>query len=738
VPWNRLLKILNISIAVAVLAALVAVYWIAYRPLPVTSGSLNLPISQPARVVRDSLGVPHIEAASTEDAYFLQGYVTAQDRLWQMDTIRRFAAGELAEIFGQRGLELDRDARRFRLRRIAEQHSKALAPQDRAVLAAYARGVNSFIEECRKRPALEFTLLGYDPRPWSITDTVLAGLEMFRSLTGSWRDEIQKNTLLAGGDRAKVEFLFATRTGAEVQPGSNAWVLAGSRTATGRPLLANDPHLEFSVPSRWYMVHLKAPGLNVSGVSLPGIPAVIIGHNERIAWGATNLHFDVQDTYIERLDIQMGRHVFRGQVEQARPEREIIQVKGARPVTIASWVTRHGPLLMSEGGVNLTLRWAASEAGQFDFPFVELNRARNWAEFRGALSRFPGPAQNFVYADADGNIGYQVAGRLPIRKSFAGDLPVDGSSGTFEWEGWIPFNQLPSVFNPPSGMVVTANQNPFPADYPYRVNGNFATPHRARQIQLLLEKRAGWRPEEMLAIQKDVYSALFHFLGREAVAAYGRRGAKGDATVATAARLLGEWNGQMDQNLAAPMVASLLYDHLRRMIADRASPGKGLAWDFVGAPAVVEKLLRERPRDWFPDYDQVLLTALTDAVEEGARIQGRRPDRWRYGKYHEVTITHPVAGRVPWVGKYFNFGPVEMSGSSLTVKQTTLRLGPSMRMVLDLSDWDRSLQNILTGQSGHVLSKHYGDQWDEYYVGRSLPMQFNRVEPKGVLDVKPR
>src|SRR6202167_3356316 len=517
---HRVLRYINFAIGVALLAAAGAVYWFAYRVLPQTSGTIAAPVSQRVTIARDALGVPHIAAASADDAYFAQGYASAQDRLFQMDGLRRLAGGNLSEIAGAGALELDRDSRRLRMRRIAEQAYVSLPPEDRAPLAAYARGVNWFIQTHLHALPVEFTLLGYQPRPWSVVDTILIGLHMYRDLTTTWKDEILKRDMLATGDRSKVEFLFPARSGGEAQPGANAWAVGGAHTASGKPLLANDMHLQYSIPGIWYMAHLHAPGLDVSGVTLPGTPAVIVGHNQRIAWGVTNLHFDVQDLYIENFDERSGRYLYSGQWEQAREERELIQVKGAPAVEMPVWVTRHGPLLANNAKEHLALRWAAAEPRAFQFPFPQLNRAGNWQEFTAALARFAGPAQNFVYADVDGNIGYHATGLLPIRKNYTGDVPVDGSSGNFEWQGFIPFDELPSFYNPPRGLIVTANQNPFPPDYAYTVNGNFASPYRSNQIRDLLTARNGWRAEDMVAVQKDVYSGFLKYLAGAIVAAY--------------------------------------------------------------------------------------------------------------------------------------------------------------------------------------------------------------------------
>jgi len=734
VDFGKALKFINLSIAVLLVLGIGGVYWLGFRPLPKTSGQIAAPISAQATVERDALGVPHISAAQWEDAIFLQGYVTAQDRLWQMDALRRLAAGELSEVLGASTLELDRDARRLRLRRIAEQHAQSLRPDDRAVLAAYTRGVNHFIETHRGALPLEFTLLGYGPKPWTITDSILCGLEMYRNLTTTWRDDLRKALMLSTGDRAKVSLLFPARAGTEFQPGSNAWVVSGRLTASGKPILANDPHLDWSLPATWYQVHLKAAGLNVTGVSLPGLPCVIIGHNARIAWGVTNLGFDVQDLYIEKIDPRTGSYLFRGQVEQARSESEWIPVKNARSVEFRQWVTRHGPIAFSQNSHDFALRWAAAEPDGFAFPFLELNRAGNWTEFTAALARYPGPGQNFVYADVDGNIGYHATGRLPIRRHYDGDLPTDGSLGDFEWDGYIPFDQLPVSYNPPRGWIVTANQNPFPEDYPYRVNGDFAAPYRSTEIRDRLTSRVGWKPGDMLAVQKDVYSSFGNHLAHAIVSAYDLvKPAKPE--LQQAVELLRLWDGQMEKQTPAPLLVTLTYEELRKRAVKAAWSGPISIYQFALAPVAIQNIIDSRNRLLFRDTNQALLDSLAAAIEEGRRTQGSNVARWNFGQSNLLTIKHPVVSRLPLIGPYFNIGPVEMSGSSTTIKQTSASLGPSMRFVADLADWDGSLNNIDIGQSGQILSRHYRDQWNAYYAGRSFPMQFDKVEAKDTLTV---
>jgi len=341
-----------------------------------------------------------------------------------------------------------------------------------------------------------------------------------------------------------------------------------------------------------------------------------------------------------------------------------------------------------------------------------------------------------VYADVDGNIGYHAAGKLPVRKTYNGDVPVDGSTGEFEWQGFIPFADLPATYNPPSGLIVTANQNPFPANYAYRVGGNFASPYRVRQIRAILSRREGWKSDQMLAVQKDVYSAFDHFLAKQAVAAFDRCKSS-NPQVVSAIEVFRNWDGQMDKDLTAPVLTDLLYHKLRLALAERASPKKGETYSIQMAPAVVERILTERPAGWFTSYDETILKALSDAIKAGAEQFGSNVQRWRWGVRNSVTIPNPVLGQIPLIGKYFNIGPVPMSGSGTTVKQTTRPLGPSMRMVVDLGNLDGSFQNITIGESGQALSSHYSDEWQSYYVGNSFPMQFYRVDVKSELVVNP-
>jgi penicillin amidase len=741
---RRVLFAVNILIAITLVAALIAFYWYFVRALPATSGAIRTTVSAPVQVDRDDLGIPHIKARTLEDAWFAEGYTTAEDRMFQMDGLRRLASGELAAIIGPAAIETDRDSRRLRMRRIAEQVYVGMPQPEKVAMQAYARGVNAYIESHRGRLPIEFVLIGYDPQPWSVIDSLLCGLHMIRTLTNDWKSKLVKQQMLRSGEPDKVSYLYSDRSGIEimpggdVHPGSNAWAVSGRHTASGKPMLSNDMHLDFGIPGVWHAEYIEAPGMKVAGVSLPGLPGILSGHNDRIAWGETNFEFDTQDLYIERIDLRTGQYVFNGRVEQAKSERELIQVKGRPVEEMVYWVTRHGPIIQAANGQALALRWAAAEPGAVADIFLDIDRAHNWNEFREAVGRLGGPPQNFAYGDVDGNIGYQASGKLPIRRDWSGGVPVDGSTGTNEWDGFIPFDQLPSTLNPPDGFVVTANQNPFPAEYPYRVEGGFDPGYRAKQIHdMLVASGHKLTPADSLRIQKDVYSGFVHFIARQLVGAWDHRKGSDQQVFADAITLLRSWNGQMDKDRPEPLIAWLTWQYLRKSIAERASPGNGEVYDGKFATSMAEKLLRERPSAWFSDYNQLLLQCLGDGIEEGQRMQGKDPRRWKWGQYMFLSVQNPVISRVPFVGKYFNVGPVPMSGTGTSVKQTTRTLGPSERIDTVLGNWDASLMTLPIGESGSIASRHYRDQWDAYYNGQSFPMQFNKVNSKGTVMLMP-
>lgn len=725
VSLNRFLKYINYLIGAALLAALLAGYWVLYRPLPRLNGTIEAPIAANAEAARDERGVPRIRAGSLEDALFVQGFVTAQDRFAQMEATRRRTAGELAETAGESAVEGDRRSRALRLREIAERHAQALPAEDRRLFAAYARGVNFYLETHHDKLPAEFARPRYDPRPWTVADSILTGLEYFRILTERWQAEVLKEFLLAKGDQGMVERLFPVGAGPLPQSGSNAWAVSGRHTASGRPMVASDSHLPFTAPCIWYQAHLETPEMNVAGMTVPGLPGVIIGHNDQIAWGAAAVGFDVQDLYAERLDTRTGRYLYEGRLLAARQETELIAVRGGAAVESSVWVTHHGPVVTGAGDARYALRWTAAAPEAARYPFLDLNRARNWEEFRQALARFGGPPLSFVYADREGNIGLQVAGLLPVREGFRGDVAVNGSDSRNEWRGYIPFDDLPSSFNPESGVVVAANQNPFPPDSAYPANGYFAPGYRTRRIEELLRARSGWDAAGFLGIQTDIHDPFLHGLAGRLVAAYEARGTPAP-DMDEAVGLLRSWDGQMRGSAAPPLIAMLSYRCLLREIADKAVPGAGATYAHTMAPLVVEGLLEEQPAGWFDDYDELLVRCLAEAMEEGRRLQGDAVAEWRYGRLNLLRLSRGWVERIPVIGGYLRLPAVEMSGSPQAIQSTTPIAGPVMRIVMDAGDWEKSLANLTLGQSGHAFSKHFRDQWKAYHRGQSFPMMYHR------------
>ena len=705
---RKLLQSINVLIGIALAATLGAIYWYGWRPLPKESGTLTAPLGKAVRVERDEMGVPHISAETLEDLYFAQGFVTAQDRFWQMESFRRLTAGELSEVVGAAALESDRDFRRLRMSRLAEQRARSVSGEDRMVLAAYARGVNHYLETHAGRLPVEFALLGYKPALWRMEDTMLVGLMMQNSLSSSFKHDLTREAMYEKGDPEKIAQLFPARTGSEHQPGSNAWAVAGTKTRSGKAALANDMHLAWSLPGVWYMTHLKGPGMDVTGVTVPGVPAVVVGRNAQIAWGITNLGFDVQDLY-------------RPASGQALMERDRIAVRGTAGEPFEQPVNAHGPLLPGPGGKPVALRWTAAEQMPFRIGLVKLNRARNWQEFREALREFPGAASNVAYADAEGNVGLQVAGVLPVRRDCTGQRV--STAGTCEWQGFIPFEELPSFYNPAAGMIVTGNQNPFPATYPYTVSGNFAPHYRANRIRSELQRQEKWSPEEMVRLQTDVYSPFSHFLAQQITAAWDRKKAT-NPQLTDAIALLRNWNGEMRAEAAAPVIVTYTANQLRRAIATKAANTPNVEWEPYVYFAVIETLLKTRPEGWFADWDRELLRAAQEGVEEGGRRQGQDAKKWQWGEYNKLTVANPIVRNIPWISGYFQVGPVNVGGSSTTVKQTTPRMGPSMRMVVDFGDPRGGLLNLPFGQSGHPLSSHLKDQWEAYSEGRSYPLHY--------------
>jgi penicillin amidase len=789
-------------IAAPVVVAGSAVAWhYVYRPLPQLDGSAPLPgLAQSVTVDRDGWGIPHIRAGSLNDLVEAQGYVMAQDRLWQMDLMRRVARGELSEIFGPLALDMDRQYRTLGLARAAERDAGQLDPESRDALEAYARGVNHFIEQHRGRLPLEFSLLGYQPRPWQPADTLVIVGYMYQDLTHTWEAELNraKVTERVGAERARELFSQESeldryvvgeagqsdhgQAGSdeqddedEIQPdnvlktaapsaplrftpdtpdvaatlwpsvrsrlagaaedihrglGSNNWVVSGDYTASGKPLLANDTHLQLTVPPIWYEIHLTAPGWNVKGFTLPGAPLVIIGHNARIAWGFTNNGADVQDLYIETFNsANPGEYRVHGKWQAAQLVQETIRVKGQADQKLTVVVTRHGPVVRREGEKAYALRWTALEPGGLAYSYQWLGRARNWEEFRNELKRVWGPGQNAVYADVDGNIGYIMAARVPVRKKGHGEVPVPGDSDDYEWTGYIPFEQLPQVFNPDDGLIATANARVVGPKYKPYLTDRWELPYRTARIYGLLADKSGLRAEDMLKVQTDVYSYAHLFLARQLVAA-GQVAEPNDARARELLERLKDWSGEAGAD--EPEVSFLeavrvetLYLLLQPYLGEET---KLYQWR---SSVFVQKVLTERPKRWLPkqyaSYDELLAAAADRAVARLERESGsRRISGWAWKRFNSLQMLH-LLGRRGFLRWLLSITDQPQNGTRYSIRAASPTDGPSMRFTADLGNWDESLMQIPAGESGQVGSAHYKDQFSYWFEGKPITAPFSEA-----------
>ncbi|HUJ31322.1 MAG TPA: penicillin acylase family protein [Candidatus Acidoferrum sp.] len=796
---SRLLRNLLAALLVLLGLALLLAWWTVRRALPTLDGSVSVPgLKQGVIVDRDQWGRPWIRANSVDDLVEAQGYVMAQDRLWQMDLIRRAAAGNLSEIFGEVALDADKENRTLGMREAAERAAADSSPEIRALLESYARGVNQYIAERGNRLPIEFVALRYKPRPWTLADTYLISLYMYKTLTTTWKAKLNRQWIVqqVGPERARDLFAkdspldhfiaaiepikypvrfsgaaeaklrespatngpppfaperwdaaraFLAQFGEETSEiiGSNNFVVSGAHTASGKPLLANDTHLGLGVPCIWYLVHMTAPGWNVEGFGLPGAPLVIIGHNDRIAWGFTNSNADVQDLYVETFD-PMNALAYRvnGQWRSADVRRETIHVRGKPDVVLDVLVTRHGPIVHrdppGEGGRAYALRWTALEPGGLDFGFPLLGRAKNWTEFVEVTRHIAGPGQNTIYADVDGNIGFTIPARIPIRANGNGALPVPGDTDDYEWKGYIPFEELPRVLDPPDGIIATANARTVGRAYKYYLSDRQAGPYRTERIYELLSGRRDLRAVDCNAVQNDVLSLPNKFLAGQLVAAAHVQEPKDARAKELIGRLSG-WDARATTDSVETsfveytrhaLFRNLLAPYLNRRVTDYElwEPESIYANVWWRDKVFLENTLRTRPPAWLPQgfasYNDLLIASADEAVA-ALEKQTRRGEisAWNWGSLHQLDMIHPL-GRSGLLHHLFSIGPYESNGTIDTVRAMGRGHGPAMRFVSDLANFDDSLMEITTGESGEYASPYYRDQFPEWFAGRGIPAPF--------------
>jgi penicillin G amidase len=740
-----------------------------------TSGAIKLKgLQRPVNVLRDEWGIAHIFAGTQDDLFFAQGFVAAQDRLWQMDLWRRVGEGKLAEILGPDAIERDRFARLIRYRGDMRREYESYAPDAQQIIEAFVRGVNAFIELNRDRLPIEFQLTGIAPEPWTpeVCLTRMAGYVMTRNAStevlraqlahefgkefvDEWlaTDPPRKIEIPAGlsleGIEAKIlasasdagRPVSFNRQSPSIKPpdGSNNWVIDGALSATGKPILANDPHRAIALPSLRYLVHLVGPGWNVIGAGEPALPGVAAGHNERVGFGFTIVGIDQQDIYVEETNpSNPNEYRYRGKWEKMNVERELIKVKGeAAPRDVELKFTVHGPVIYEDRSRRraYALRWVGSEPGTAGYlASLSLNRARNWQEFLKALERWKVPSENLVYADVDGNIGWVAAGMTPIRKGWSGLLPVPGAEGKYEWQGFLPLSELPQTYNPSKHFIATANHNILPPGYKRELGYEWANPIRFRRIA------------EVLSIQRDKFTVKdFEKLQHDEVSLHGREltallrevnGApdhhKDDLKPYIA--MLVNWDSVLARDSAAAALFEIWLTKLTPAVFKQHIPAK--AWPLVANRISLLKTigaLKDPQPRWFGENaragrDAALLNSLEDAVAETKSRLGSDASRWRWGSLHVAPFTHMLSSNP---GSPLDLPSVERGGDGNTVNNTSgnnfrQNHGASFREILDLSDWDRSMATSVPGQSGQPLSKHYGDLLPLWAEGRYFPLLYSR------------
>lgn len=778
---------LRIIGGIVVLLVLVAAGgWIYLRTsLPKTRGTVQIAgLHQPVDIVRDAHDVPHIFAKDKADAMFALGYVHAQDRLWQMDFQRRVGAGRLSEVLGAATLQTDEFLRTLGVYRASQQALTHLDPETRSLLVAYVGGINAYIADHHGAWPPEYVVLGVKPQPFTPADVIAWAKMMSWDLSGNWDTELLRARLIAKLKPADVQTFIGTlwpaypSNGPIVLPdfralyrqlpldalsaaapapsppglGSNDWVVSGAHTTSGKPLLANDPHLELDAPSLWYLAQITAPGLNVIGGTLPGTPAVLLGRNDRIAWGFTNTGPDTQDLFIEKVDPNdPTRYLTPTGSAPFETRREVIHVKGKPDVVLNVRSTRHGPVISDVAsdaaavaeqrgsGMVLAMQWTALEPDDTTIQAaMKMNTAQNWGQFTSALKDFVTPEQNIVYADVDGNIGYYAPGRIPIRKSGQGEVPVPGWTGQYDWVGTIPFNALPHTFDPPSGQVVTANNEVVPPDYPYYLTRDWTVPYRAERIRTLLAGTPKASMATMEGIQADQTSLLAQtFLPTLRAVTPGSELAR-----QAQAQLVG-WDGDMSRDRAAPLVFAAWYRAFsKRVYADEMGDLFDAYYGFH--PRFLQKVLTDDPV-WCDDVRtpgvetcaQDAQLALHDAVDQLAKSYGKDPSRWRWGNAHHALSAHQVFSQTPLRGLFdlsipngggaftLDVGRYDMGDAKAPYRQI---VGPGYRAVYDLANPNASEFIQTTGQSGNTLSRHYRDFLTTWRDVRYVPMSLARSD----------
>ncbi|OCS90434.1 penicillin acylase family protein [Caryophanon latum] len=745
------------KIALSVVVALVAIValtiggfnWYINASKPKIEGELQVDVlEQEVSVVRDEAGVPHITAQTEADLYRAQGYIQAQDRLFQMDLSRRQASGRLAEVVGEAAVDTDKFFRTFSLRHAAEASYDGYDDESKQVLQWFAEGVNAFIAEGKL--SYEFSVLGYEPEEWTPIDSLTIGKYMAYDLGGHWNllafrhwavnnlsEELYSElditypedakTVIAGENAPKVASWFDAAVLPNEFNGSNNWVVSGDKTASGKPLLADDPHLGLGTPSIWYQMHLQSPEQNVSGVIFAGIPGIILGHNDNIAWGVTNVGPSVQDLYIERTNPEnIHEFLYDGEYYKADVREENINVKGGDVEEFEVVTTKHGPiisdLIFEERPASevYSMQWTALEATKELQAILAFNKAKSWDEFETALEDFNAPAQNFVFASTDGTIAYKANGNIPVRLKGDGTLPVPGDSSEYGWSGYIPYDELPTVVNPEEGFIATANNKIVSDDYPYHITDMWAQPYRYERIVELLEGRDDLTVEDMQAMQMDTVNLYAKEFLPKFITSIEKLDEEKQYSDIVAA--LKEWDYNETIDAPEPLVFNLMIEHLKDNLFRKSIPDdvyKMMQGKYQAMDNIIREGYEGKEGAWLTSVGGVDVVVYNSFIDALNRLQTMYPETefedWKWGDYHQLTFDHPLASN-ELLARFLNPASVPVGGSRTTVMAAgnpangLVDHGAAWRFVADLNDLSSAYHINGPGQSGHFKSQWYADQ----------------------------
>ena len=794
----------SIAVIVTLIILFVAAGLVFYKmltaSLPQYEGEVNVAgISDRVEIYRDTMAVPYILAKTEEDAAFALGYIHAQERLFQMDLVRRAGAGRLSEILGSDALIFDRMLRTVGIKKTSEKTIKIVKPEVLELLNAYSAGVNQYLKDAKGKFPVEFDILGYDPYEWKPEDCIIISKMMSWELNISWWADISFTQLIQKLGEEKVKEILPiwqenapyvippeiksypkiNTTLIEIDKsfrkllgingthlGSNNWVIDSSLSVSGKPIIANDPHLAYSAPGKWYAVVIRAGNWNVEGITLPGVPAVVIGKNQNISWTLTNIMLDDADFYIEKLDSTGTKYLFNNEWKEIKETEEIIKVKDSVDVRLKIRSTHRGPLisdihpysfLYSDEDfrkIAMSMRWVGMETTEETNSFYLINMAQNWSEFKEAVNLFSAPGQNFVYADKNGNIGYLFGGKLPKRESTSPTFIFDGTTDKYDWKGYVNRTEIPDLLNPPQKFIATANNKTL-KDFKYHISNLWEPSSRIERITQILTSKNKHSVSDFKNYQMDQVSLYAEKMTKYILSAFANVKVT-DKNLSLALELFKNWNYEMNEFSQVPAIYSVFYVNLLRNIY-YDELGDDLFNQFIFVSSIpyrsVLTILENPSHPWFDniktsDYeerDHIIRRSLVDALSELEKTFSKDIKEWQWGKIHTLTHKHIFAGQFFLLDKFINIGPFPIGGDGTTIFNTEYPfykaignyprfdhkpfddiLGPSMRYIFDFSNPNEFYLILTTGESGNVMSNHYKDMTPKWLKGEYMTIKTDK------------